>query len=70
MKAVARPTFLADQILDLFEHHKVAASVMLRGVSSSAGGRAAQRRVVDPVGGPTGGDLRGRRGIHHHPTDR
>jgi PII-like signaling protein len=30
----ARPTFLADQILDLFEHHKVATSVMLRGISS------------------------------------
>lgn len=29
-----RPTFLADQILDLFEHHRVATSVMLRGISS------------------------------------
>lgn len=29
-----RPTFLADQLLDLFEQHKVATSVMLRGISS------------------------------------
>lgn len=30
----SRPTFLADQILDLFDDHKVATSVMLRGISS------------------------------------
>ena len=29
-----RPTFLADQILDLFDHHEVAGSVMLRSISS------------------------------------
>ncbi|WP_343577119.1 DUF190 domain-containing protein [Mycobacterium sp.] len=30
----SRPTFLADQILDLFDERKVATSVMLRGISS------------------------------------
>ncbi|GLE53078.1 DUF190 domain-containing protein [Mycobacterium montefiorense] len=30
----SRPTFLADQMLDLFDDHGVAASVMLRGISS------------------------------------
>jgi PII-like signaling protein len=29
-----RPTFLANQILDLFDHYKVATSVMVRGISS------------------------------------
>jgi PII-like signaling protein len=29
-----RPTYLADEILELFDHHKVATSVMLRGISS------------------------------------